>query len=99
MRSSDLATVDVKFSLPTTLAREWYLVLSHDGTSVAACMAVPIDDLAMDEFKSELRTQLHVPRKVGRHQLTAQLRAMDARGVDSDVRRHTYKVLPQEDEE
>ena len=99
VRSSDLATVDVKFSLPTTLAREWYLVLSHDGASVAACLAVPIDDLAMDEFKSELRTQLHVPRKVGRHQLTAQLRAMDARGVDSDVRRHTYKVLPQEDEE
>ena len=31
MRSSDLATVDVKFALPTTLAREWYLVLSHDG--------------------------------------------------------------------
>ena len=99
VRSSDLATVDVKFSIPTTLAREWYLVMSHDGASVAACMAVPIDDLAMDEFKSELRTQLHVPRKVGRHQLTAQLRAMDARGVDSDVRRHTYKVLPQEDED
>ena len=99
MRSSDLATVDVKFSLPTTLAREWYLMLSHDGASVAACLAVPIDEEAMDEFKSELRTQLHVPRKVGRHQLTAQLRAMDARGVDSDVRRHTHKVLPQEDED
>ena len=26
-------------------------------------------------------------------------RALDARGVDSDVRRHTYKVLPQEDED
>ena len=99
VRSSDLATVDVKFSLPTTLAREWYCVLSHDGASVAACLAVPIDDEATDDFRSELRTQLHVPRKVGRHQLTAQLRAMDARGVDSDVRRHTYKVLPQEDEE
>jgi hypothetical protein len=99
VRSSDLATVDVKFSLPTTLAREWYAILSHDGASVAACLAVPIDDEATDDFRSELRTQLHVPRKVGRHQLTAQLRAMDARGVDSDVRRHTYKVLPQEDEE
>ena len=99
VRSSDLATVDVTFSLPTTLAREWYLVLSHDGASVAACLAVPINDLAMDDFRTELRTQLHVPRKVGRHQLTAQLRAMDARGVDSDVRRHAYKVLPQEDEE
>jgi len=99
VRSSDLATVDVKFSLPTTLAREWYLVLSHDGASVAACLAVPIDDEATDDFRSELRARVHVPRKIGRHQLTAQLRAMDARGVDSDVRRHTYKVLPQEDED
>ena len=98
VRSSDLATVDVKFSLPTTLAREWYLVLSHDGASVAACLAVPVDD-ETDDFRGNLRARVHVPRKVGRHQLTAQLRAMDARGVDSDVRRHTYKVLPQEDEE
>ena len=59
---------------------------------------MPIDE-ATDDFKSELRARVHVPRKVGRHQLTAQLRAMDARGVDSDVRRHTYKVLPQEDED
>ena len=29
----------------------------------------------------------------------ARVKLMDARGVDSDVRRHTYKVLPQEDEE
>ena len=100
VRSSDLATVDVKFSLPTTLAREWLLILGHDGASVAACLAVPHGpNEAMDEFNSMLATQFHVPRKVGRHQLTVQLRALDARGVDSDVRRHTYKVLPQEDED
>jgi hypothetical protein len=98
VRSSDLATVDVKFSIPTTLAREWYLILGHDGASVAACLAVPVDE-AIDDFRGDLRARVHVPRKVGRHQLTAQLRAMDARGVDSDVRRHTYKVLPQEDED
>ena len=99
VRSSDLATVDVKFSLPTTLAREWYLILGHDGASVAACLAVPVDDEAIDDFRGAMRARVHVPRKVGRHQLTAQLRAMDARGVDSDVRRHNYRVLPQEDED
>lgn len=98
VRSSDLATVDVKVSVPTTLAREWYLVLSHDGARTAACLPVPIADLDMDDCRGEIRTQVHVPREIGRHQLTAQLRALDARGVDSDVRRHTYRLLPQEED-